>query len=75
MCGEAPPNLAQTPLWASPFIGGPISNSYFVVALIGNLCGTSTQPQASAQAALKQWKAAGFPASKVMLFYAHHLHS
>lgn len=36
--------------------------------VIGNLCGTSTQPQASAQAALAQWTAAGFPASKVMVY-------
>lgn len=33
----------------------------------GNLCGTSTQPKASAQAALSQWTAAGFPASKLLL--------
>lgn len=33
----------------------------------GDLCGTSTQPKANAQAALKQWKAAGFPASKLLL--------
>lgn len=33
----------------------------------GNLCGSSTQSKASAQAALKQWTAAGFPASKLLL--------
>ncbi|KAG2005561.1 endochitinase, variant 2 [Coprinopsis cinerea AmutBmut pab1-1] len=33
----------------------------------GNLCGTSKQPHASAQAALAQWKAAGFPANKQLL--------
>lgn len=33
----------------------------------GNLCGTSKQPQASAMAALAQWKKAGFPASKQLL--------
>lgn len=33
----------------------------------GDLCGTSKQPQANAQAALKQWVAAGFPASKLLL--------
>ncbi|THH29871.1 hypothetical protein EUX98_g4306 [Antrodiella citrinella] len=36
-------------------------------APLGNLCGTSRQPQASAQAALAQWTAAGFPASKLLL--------
>lgn len=36
-------------------------------APLGNLCGTARQPQASAQAALNQWKAAGFPASKMLL--------
>ncbi|KAJ3859360.1 glycoside hydrolase family 18 protein [Lentinula novae-zelandiae] len=36
-------------------------------APLGNLCGTSTQPQYSAQAALSQWSAAGFPASKMLL--------
>jgi len=36
-------------------------------APLGNLCGTSRQPQASAQAALQQWTAAGFPASKLLL--------
>ncbi|KXN90761.1 Chitinase A1 [Leucoagaricus sp. SymC.cos] len=36
-------------------------------APLGNLCGTSKQPQASAQAALAQWKKAGFPASKQLL--------
>ncbi|KAJ3886018.1 glycoside hydrolase superfamily, partial [Lentinula edodes] len=36
-------------------------------APLGNLCGTSTLPQYSAQAALSQWSAAGFPASKMLL--------
>ncbi|KAI0076958.1 glycoside hydrolase family 18 protein [Panus rudis PR-1116 ss-1] len=36
-------------------------------APLGNLCGTSRQPQASAQAALNQWKAAGMPANKMLL--------
>lgn len=35
--------------------------------LLGDLCGTSTQPQASAQAAVQQWTDAGFPASKLLL--------
>lgn len=71
MFGEAPQNLAQMLLWVNPPIGGLISDSYFVVALIANLCGTSTQPQASAQAALNQWKNAGFPASKVTFLYTN----
>jgi chitinase len=33
----------------------------------GNLCGTSRQPQATAQSALAQWTKAGFPASKLLL--------
>ena len=36
-------------------------------APLGNLCGNSRQPQASAQAAFKQWTAAGFPANKLVL--------
>ncbi|KAL1674520.1 glycoside hydrolase superfamily [Schizophyllum commune] len=36
-------------------------------APLGNLCGTSAHPEASAQAAVKQWTGAGFPASKLML--------
>ncbi|KAL1702144.1 glycoside hydrolase superfamily [Schizophyllum commune] len=36
-------------------------------APLGNLCGTSSHPEASAQAAVKQWTGAGFPASKLML--------
>ncbi|KAG6827754.1 hypothetical protein H0H92_010576 [Tricholoma furcatifolium] len=36
-------------------------------APLGDLCGTSKQPQANAEAALKQWTAAGFPASKLLL--------
>ncbi|KAJ4480852.1 glycoside hydrolase [Lentinula aciculospora] len=36
-------------------------------APLGNLCGTSSLPQYSAQAALSQWTAAGFPASKMLL--------
>ncbi|KIP06174.1 glycoside hydrolase family 18 protein [Phlebiopsis gigantea 11061_1 CR5-6] len=36
-------------------------------APLGNLCGTSRQPQASAQAAFSQWTEAGFPASKLLL--------
>ncbi|OSC97972.1 glycoside hydrolase family 18 protein [Trametes coccinea BRFM310] len=36
-------------------------------APLGNLCGNSVLPQYSAQAALQQWTAAGFPASKLVL--------
>ena len=36
-------------------------------APLGNLCGTATQAQASAQAAVAQWTAAGFPKSKLLL--------
>ncbi|KAG6820584.1 hypothetical protein H0H93_014811 [Arthromyces matolae] len=36
-------------------------------APLGDLCGTSKQPQANAHAALAQWKAAGFPASQQLL--------
>ncbi|KAF7351122.1 Glycoside hydrolase family 18 protein [Mycena sanguinolenta] len=36
-------------------------------APLGNLCGTSTQPQYSAEAAFSQWTAAKFPASKLLL--------
>ncbi|TFK52796.1 glycoside hydrolase family 18 protein [Heliocybe sulcata] len=36
-------------------------------APLGNLCGTSSQPQASAEAAFSAWTNAGFPASKLML--------
>lgn len=36
-------------------------------APLGNLCGTSSLPQYSAQAALSQWTAASFPASKLVL--------
>ena len=36
-------------------------------APLGNLCGNSKQPQASAEAAYSQWKAAGFPANKMLL--------
>ncbi|KAI8989856.1 glycoside hydrolase family 18 protein [Trametes punicea] len=36
-------------------------------APLGNLCGNSSLPQYSAQAALAQWTAAGFPASQLVL--------
>ncbi|KAJ7072791.1 glycoside hydrolase family 18 protein [Mycena amicta] len=36
-------------------------------APLGNLCGTSSQPQYSAEAAFSQWTAAKFPANKLLL--------
>ncbi|KDR78222.1 hypothetical protein GALMADRAFT_1307739 [Galerina marginata CBS 339.88] len=36
-------------------------------APLGNLCGSSSQPQANAQAALAQWTRAGMPAAKLLL--------
>ncbi|KDN39765.1 glycoside hydrolase family 18 protein [Tilletiaria anomala UBC 951] len=36
-------------------------------APLANLCDNSTQPQASAAAGVRQWVAAGMPASKIML--------
>jgi chitinase len=47
-------------VWGSSSTPGPN-------APLGNLCGTSTQPQASAQAAVAQWSAAGFPKNKILL--------
>ncbi|EPT00833.1 hypothetical protein FOMPIDRAFT_137426 [Fomitopsis schrenkii] len=43
-------------------------------APLGNICGNSTQPHYSAEAAVKQWTAAGFPAGQLMLgvpFYGY----
>lgn len=34
---------------------------------LGNSCGTSSQPQANAEAALEQWTRAGMPPSKLLL--------
>ncbi|RDB17716.1 Oviduct-specific glycoprotein [Hypsizygus marmoreus] len=53
-------NIMNYDVWGASSNPGPNSP-------LGNLCGTSKQPQASAQAALSQWKAAGFPASKILL--------
>jgi len=36
-------------------------------AIAGDLCGTSKQPKATAEAALAQWTRAGMPASKLLL--------
>jgi chitinase len=52
--------LRNYDVWGSSSNPGPN-------APLGNLCGTSSQPQASAQAALKQWTDAGFPKSKLLL--------
>ncbi|KAJ3536913.1 hypothetical protein NMY22_g5822 [Coprinellus aureogranulatus] len=51
-------NIMNYDVWGASGTPGPN-------APMGNLCGTSKQPQASAQAAVSQWKAAGFPANKV----------
>ncbi|KAF9458111.1 glycoside hydrolase family 18 protein [Collybia nuda] len=53
-------NIMNYDVWGASASPGPN-------APLGNLCGTSKQPQASAQAALSQWKAAGFHASKLLL--------
>ncbi|KAJ7578635.1 glycoside hydrolase family 18 protein [Mycena floridula] len=53
-------NIMNYDVWGATSTPGPN-------APLGNLCGTSTQPEASAEAALAQWKAAGFPASKIVL--------
>ncbi|OCH94474.1 glycoside hydrolase [Obba rivulosa] len=53
-------NIMNYDVWGASSTPGPN-------APLGNLCGTSQQPQFSAQAALSQWTKAGFPASKLML--------
>ncbi|KAF9529877.1 glycoside hydrolase superfamily [Crepidotus variabilis] len=53
-------NIMNYDVWGASANPGPN-------APMANLCGTSWQPQASAQAALNQWTAAGFPASKLLL--------
>ncbi|TFK71554.1 glycoside hydrolase family 18 protein [Pluteus cervinus] len=53
-------NIMNYDVWGSSSTPGPN-------APLGNLCGTSSQPQASAQAAFSQWTAAGFPANKILL--------
>ncbi|KAF5366781.1 hypothetical protein D9758_006469 [Tetrapyrgos nigripes] len=53
-------NIMNYDVWGASSTPGPN-------APLGNLCGTSSQPQASAQAALAQWKAAGAPANKLLL--------
>ncbi|KAF9446853.1 glycoside hydrolase family 18 protein, partial [Macrolepiota fuliginosa MF-IS2] len=53
-------NIMNYDVWGASSTPGPN-------APLGNLCGTSKQPQASAEAALAQWKSAGFPASQQLL--------
>lgn len=58
------PNLALTLLLVSLTLSTSIP---VIHPPIGNLCGTSSQPRASAHAALAQWTKAGMPASKLLL--------
>lgn len=53
-------NIMNYDVWGASSTPGPN-------APLGNLCGTSRQPQASAQAAFSQWTKAGFPANKLLL--------
>ncbi|EMD40292.1 glycoside hydrolase family 18 protein [Gelatoporia subvermispora B] len=53
-------NIMNYDVWGASSSPGPN-------APLGNLCGTSQQPQYSAQAALSQWTKAGFPASQLVL--------
>ncbi|OBZ70107.1 putative endochitinase [Grifola frondosa] len=53
-------NIMNYDVWGASATPGPN-------APLGNLCGTAQLPQYSAQAALAQWTAAGFPASKLVL--------
>ncbi|KAI0694388.1 glycoside hydrolase family 18 protein [Cerioporus squamosus] len=53
-------NIMNYDVWGASSSPGPN-------APLGNLCGNSSLPQYSAQAALSQWTKAGFPASKLVL--------
>ncbi|KAI0684997.1 glycoside hydrolase superfamily [Cytidiella melzeri] len=53
-------NIMNYDVWGASSTPGPN-------APLGNSCGTSQQPQASAEAAFAQWTAAGFPANKMLL--------
>ncbi|PBK85665.1 glycoside hydrolase family 18 protein [Armillaria gallica] len=53
-------NIMNYDVWGASSTPGPN-------APLGNLCGTSSQPKANAQAALAQWTSAGFPASQLLL--------
>ncbi|KAK7026409.1 hypothetical protein VNI00_015644 [Paramarasmius palmivorus] len=56
-------NIMNYDVWGASANPGPN-------APLNNGCGTSTQPQASAEAAFNQWTAAGAPASKLLLGFA-----
>ncbi|KAG7087811.1 hypothetical protein E1B28_013751 [Marasmius oreades] len=53
-------NIMNYDVWGASANPGPN-------APLSDACGTSTQPQASAEAAFNQWTAAGAPASKLLL--------
>ncbi|KAI0686381.1 glycoside hydrolase superfamily [Cytidiella melzeri] len=53
-------NIMNYNVWGASSTPGPN-------APLGNLCGTSQQPQVSAEAAFAQLTAAGFPANKMLL--------
>ncbi|KAI0089280.1 glycoside hydrolase family 18 protein [Irpex rosettiformis] len=53
-------NIMNYDVWGASSTPGPN-------APLGNLCGTSKQPHASAEAAFSQWTSAGFPANKMLL--------
>ncbi|KAL0574085.1 hypothetical protein V5O48_007870 [Marasmius crinis-equi] len=53
-------NIMNYDVWGASANPGPN-------APLSNACGTSSQPEASAQAALEQWTAAGAPAGKLLL--------
>ncbi|THU97586.1 glycoside hydrolase family 18 protein [Dendrothele bispora CBS 962.96] len=53
-------NIMNYDVWGASANPGPN-------APLGDLCGTSSQPTASARAALKQWTDAGCPANKLLL--------
>ncbi|KAG7443203.1 glycoside hydrolase family 18 protein [Guyanagaster necrorhizus] len=53
-------NIMNYDVWGASSTPGPN-------APLGDLCGTSSQPNANAQAALSQWTSAGFPASQLLL--------
>ncbi|KAJ2921654.1 hypothetical protein H1R20_g15441, partial [Candolleomyces eurysporus] len=53
-------NIMNYDVWGASGTPGPN-------APMGNLCGTSKQPHASAQSAIQQWRTAGFPANKQVM--------
>lgn len=65
MCGVSA-SLTVSAALAHPCLPGA-SSTPGPNAPLGNLCGTSSQPEASAQAAFSQWTKAGFPANKLLL--------